>query len=1197
MQYSTLAAEPFDLFTGGKHAEMAIAFNIACDNLTGYISTLMNWKHSPNAFQLIASFSDETFVNLRQYLWKGNEENKNNAGYALDPVDKIMITQLLQKLGKLRNFHSHYWHENSSLEFNILLKQFVQDKHDQVCLKLGEDNSYDAELYFRQQQRHPIFNRNFITQEGRLFFLSFFLNKGQMQHLLQRRKGSKRNDLPEYQFKHKVYTYFCHREGSSWLTHSIDNDKLPTMREEERKRIYHGRQANRILSHLKDRPLPQNAGLLPLILATGEKVHDMNSLLEFIEQRELLPGFRFYEKDTLDTPETIDPEKEYEDKKRSENMLRQGFRFFMHPEDQDYEFQISYTTLRQIITGIFLDRNDPASQNKGFDHLFHFKKVLEDCIGTRRYIYKELSTVGDQQINSDSYKLEKKYSSIYIDYSRHVGSIKEMYYSDDEWRAIPISPNAKVEKLLIEWHNSFTQGKPGELERRKKLLNSIRPLNSPFDLSLYSGKLRNGMKKVAPGLDSRDPEPLLFHLAYYFRELGSNLRKTDNFLEWGIRYLMDMGLVPDWYFEMDQLAYEPKFGQPESAYNLKKVTKWAKAIPDNFKLRTIDNQVNIGIRLEGRDYRLRIGERTLRYLLYSRFQDGTKKSINQFLMAVVRDLAKLHKSQEPIPLERLELLESFAIPPLFFKTKVESDSGASQTPPSYKEEAYKYFLHKIQSIDSQLNHLMRLTRNGKNELLMDTYRLFDFSVTEGSKFLRKNEYKQLSICHYMLNQDTGKVRSLIEKTFRLKKRLPEELLNLIYDATRQDEQALDYLCIQVLNNRKKFLQDRMNLLDHPGLKPPKIRKEIIGFLPIYFDDQNLKEEELIVRNLARLNSLDHLPFCVHPSLVLKYLYPEKFAAKSFCKEGGTYTNIFRELRTKQRLALALPSDNFREDATKNVVSDYFARFPEDVELLKWSKKWIGQVNDIKAKDILLLLIAKDYLDKYDPHSAKAFDGMANLKTLNLEQLFSNPVVVPMQINDTSFHLQLQFHQLDDYFYRSQKETLEELSIFYVNWRNEEIERYQDNQEIVEQLSKWPDGTPENPLTLGKLIEARKVNANQAAELTQHIFNYEAMVINEHFTGMGKLQKQRELLQYCHDHENAYYISFSTIMEWDSKTSPDLKNKIGQLRSNCLHNSIPPKVSYRNECLPGSLIGEILHVHKPLGKDRAEINNYELNMKG
>src|SRR6186713_1323415 len=118
--------DPFDLFTKGKKPELTIAFNLAYDNIEKYINTLQPLKDPlSNTDQL----QDKTYAYLRQYLWKGNAENKNTAGYELREEERRIITKLLDKLRQVRNFYSHAWHENSMMAFDPELQYFIQDRH------------------------------------------------------------------------------------------------------------------------------------------------------------------------------------------------------------------------------------------------------------------------------------------------------------------------------------------------------------------------------------------------------------------------------------------------------------------------------------------------------------------------------------------------------------------------------------------------------------------------------------------------------------------------------------------------------------------------------------------------------------------------------------------------------------------------------------------------------------------------------------------------------------------------------------------------------------------------------------------------------------------------------------------------------------------------------------------------------------
>ena len=811
----------FDLFTGGKQPELAIAFNLANDNITRYINTLMGWAAADDPYPKLDQLDDRAFVYLRQFLWKGNLENKNKAGYILNPEDKAIILKLLRKFLELRKFHSHFWHDNSCIHFDDDLRQFIQQKHDLACGEILKNGTTDADLYLRQLQRHPIFKENrFITQEGRVFFLSFFLTTGQMMQILQRRKGSKRHDLPEYRFKHKVYSYFCHREGSAALSISIDNDSLRTMDQSELKRIYFGRQAGRILTYLKNKPFLPGEEKIPLLLSDGHSVEDMDTLLTFIAENDLLPGFTFYNKEQLSNGEELDEKNMQQEKFLLENMERQGFRPFRLANQPGYEFEIGYRDLKYITTELFLDQHDPATTNLSLNH---FLGVLRDCVNTRHYIYETLSSAGNQAISSQNFSAKKLYNSIYIDYSQYTGSIQERYYNENEWRSIPISPNHRIEKLLIQWHNSFTTASTHEPQHRARLLNAIRPVNVPYREPIPSPGRHHPSRQYTKLPDQNGPEPLLFHLAYYFREQNFQPRSEDNFLEWGVRFLIDTGLVPDWNFELERLVYKPKYNEPDSPHSLKKELRWEKHIPDNYRLYITDNQLNVGIQVNGKIHRLRMGERLFKYLLHWHFHGPARqnKSINDFLNVIASDLDCLKAAPSLSEATDLQLLETFAIPELYFKTKGNASKINSS---SIKEDAHQYLTGQIRWIDEQLDILDTLNRHQKNEVILKAYRLFDFSSTDGSKFLRKNEYKQISICHYMLNLDKRKVTNLLERTFRLQRRLPSEILGILYSVVAQENSGLDDLYLEILSNRRSFLKARLGLLNIPGLKASKIKK-------------------------------------------------------------------------------------------------------------------------------------------------------------------------------------------------------------------------------------------------------------------------------------------------------------------------------------------------------------------------------------
>ena len=223
---------PIDqLFTGAKTPEYAVFYNIAywwisdmLKRLYKNTDTSMHEETSPFIDRFIAdgknidfsTLSNADYIKLRDYLWKGYMFDKNKSGSIITSKDKVLIHRMIAKLTEIRNFHSHYWHDNVNLKFDFELKKWIEDLHDYAVNKLRIQYSKEIERY--ESNKNSLFNKHgsdyFITQEGRNFFLSFFLKKSEISRFMQQRKGCKRNDKPEFKIKHLVYRYYTHRDGA-----------------------------------------------------------------------------------------------------------------------------------------------------------------------------------------------------------------------------------------------------------------------------------------------------------------------------------------------------------------------------------------------------------------------------------------------------------------------------------------------------------------------------------------------------------------------------------------------------------------------------------------------------------------------------------------------------------------------------------------------------------------------------------------------------------------------------------------------------------------------------------------------------------------------------------------------------------------------------------------------------------------------
>ena len=189
-------------------------------------------------------------------------------------------------------------------------------------------------------------------------------------------------------------------------------------------------------------------------------------------------------------------------------------------------------------------------------------------------------------------------------------------------------------------------------------------------------------------------------------------------------------------------------------------------------------------------------------------------------------------------------------------------------------------------------------------------------------------------------------------------------------------------------------------------------------------------------------------------------------------------------------------------------------------------------------------------------------------------------------------LKLRMHQLDDYFFRNQKERLKELAIFYISLRNEELSLYENELNI--EIKKWPDGSLDQPLSLGHLLEARRIYALHATELMQYIFDYERNIISTYCATQNNNEKQQKLLQYAKTkNRDRLYIGFGNdVLQWDNTNGKEVKETLRKLRNSCLHHIIPTNGSFRQLTMPNSPVGQALHIYTRLGKDKGEPNEYD-----
>lgn len=259
--------------TNDSTPELALFYNMALDRMNELLSVYEDATVDLATlnFSKEVLFKENTYLHLQVYLWK---EQVSNSFATLTQNDRHRVHQFLEMMVHLRNFQSHYYHDSRVLKFPKDLIQFIKNRFAlaEQDLKLKNPNfvPYIQELYeditsFKsrgktKEDRYQHFDfftpAGFIKEEGKNFFLSFFLVKGEMNRFLKKRKRCKRDNGEKYQVKTKLYTWYCHRDGSNRFFLHGKKDFINT--EEQLKRQY-----NTLLNYLKTIPVVDSKYLPP----------------------------------------------------------------------------------------------------------------------------------------------------------------------------------------------------------------------------------------------------------------------------------------------------------------------------------------------------------------------------------------------------------------------------------------------------------------------------------------------------------------------------------------------------------------------------------------------------------------------------------------------------------------------------------------------------------------------------------------------------------------------------------------------------------------------------------------------------------------------------------------------------------------------------------------------------------------------
>lgn len=1080
------------MFTGGntKTSEFTVYYNLAFNGIlrkihfkesgdTEFNDTKLDSKYGPMLDGMKAGntgkdLKDETYLSLRDFLWKGYETDKNISGHLLTPDDKTKIRSLLVKLRGIRNYHSHVWHNNDSLKFNESMELFIKEKHDSALYAQYEKYPSEVEMYKKSSQLFPLFKDGYITLEGRVFFLSFFLTTGEMSAFLQQYRGTKRNDEVKYRIKQIVYRYYTHRDGATRQKFSHEDSILNALPDGEKTDVQTARQAFKIITYLNDLPETANdIDVYKLFKEDGSTIETVQELKGFVHQAAIFPDLLFT--DATRRNHTTGQDEILTDRidvmiPGSSILVRLG---------------------KSLLTKIIIDTI--RLEDKGGFVL----NALKQQIHARIKLIEELEQPSSEDANINA-------------------SRKKMFEEHIQHR---LNGNLRLQQLMRDWFHAQGLNLKKEQGLRIKLIEKL---------------------KV---------EPVLISYHDFYLRSDYKFRRVDRFSEFIVKYLMDFDITPHWEWMAHKFGVVGTEAQATSGGEKAFFGKF----PSDSEWRLFVNDGSVIVRLKNLpDFRFQLGHRALKNLAIAYFHK--KANLGTILNGLTRDAQKIRANlynEANHTLDSLTLLERKNLPRYLLLALNDEQTIANETVEKSKELTIK----RIQSLTAKLEGWQTgyksLKRVEKNRIIMDCYQLFDwhYSNTEAYKFLRKNEYQQVSIYHYMLERLANlkeaikhlearaadpenkkmawKYRKEVQKNIReldktkkilnrllseVKERIPEPVMNILRNST-----GLDDILVRSLKQAQKRLNEwQIEIIKGETDLFDKVRQKLAI----------RKSEPLItpeVKSKWTGKQNGHFYQHVHPDVILHYFYKDELASKqSNSTKGFSLSSIVRN-NTSYTSGLVQKHYHY---------APYLALLNTEIKEHKAILHKVIRINNEQlVQDALLWQVAQAYLTRVNPVVKIAIAAqLADSNTLRVTNLHGTQLDIPITTEDGQIKTTLFFHQLDDILFFESRSLLEKAATHYLR-RIDDLSRHN----LLTGVSKLP--------YIELMSELRRIT-HQSLEFARYILNFERKIID-------KLQDSA--LQ-------GNYLPFMEICK-QANLQEDQILELSDLRNHAFHNRIPIAWSY------------------------------------